>query len=47
MHLFQIDVNKMSFSKQPGPNESIVFKHKDSGKFRLGSRFATPTFYFK
>lgn len=47
MHLFQVDVNKMSFSEQPGPIASVVFKHKDSGTFGLGSRFATLTSYFK
>lgn len=49
MHLFQVDVdvNKVLFSEKLGPNESTVFKHSASGKFRVRSRLATLTFYFQ
>jgi len=49
MHLFEVDVevDKVSFSEKLGPVESTVFKHSDSGKFRVRSRLATLTFYFK
>lgn len=49
LHLFQVDVdvNNESFSEKLGPNQSTVFKHPESGKFRVGPTLATLTFYFK